>query len=313
MYREIQPKEELNILLDDGGLGDCIARLPAVKYVMENHPHMQIRLWVPDYFLDFAKRSLPDKVITRGFSEAAKKYNEHLPARAFRVHIHTNLSTHMTDHAFNIICNKSVEPKDKNYIKIDTSDVNVTKFKLPEKFVVITTGFTAEVREMRPDIVNTLVSYIKSKGYEIVFLGKEETSNGYLHTIKGTFKSDINFAEGTNLINKTNLVESHAVISKAKTVVGLDNGLLHVASCTDIPIVGGFTTVEPKYRMAYRNDVLGYNYYPVVPPESLNCRFCQSNWTFTYEHDFKTCYYKDYECTKQLSASRYIEQLEKIL
>lgn len=313
MYREIQPKEEINVLLDDGGLGDCIARLPAVKYVMETHPHVQVRFWVPDYFVDFAKRSLPKDVITRSYTDAKTKYNTHLPGRAFSVHIHTNLSTHMTDHAFSILCNKNVEPEVKNYLKPDTSDINLFKFHLPEKFVVITTGFTAEVREMRPDIINTIVSYIKSKGYEVVFLGKEETFNGVKHIIKGTFKAEIDFTQGLNLINKTNLLESHAVISKAKTIVGLDNGLLHVAGCTDIPIVGGYTTVEPKYRMPYRNNVLGWNYYPVVPPESLNCRFCQSNWTFTYEHDFKTCYYKDYECTKQLSANRYIEQLEKIL
>src|SRR5207245_757155 len=114
-------------------------------------------------------------------------------------------------------------------------------------------------------------------------------------------------------INKTNLLESREIINKAKTIVGLDNGLLHIAGTTNIPIIGGFTTVEPKYRMPYRNNVLGYNYYPVVPPESLVCRFCQSNWTFTYEQDFKVCYYKDYLCIKQLSADLYIKELEKIL
>ena len=65
--------------------------------------------------------------------------------------------------------------------------------------------------------------------------------------------------------------------------------------------------------MPYRHNELGWNCYPVVPPKSLSCRFCQSNWNLTFGHDFKYCFYDDYKCVKMLEADLYIEQLEHLL
>lgn len=319
MYREVHPElRHMNILFDNGGLGDCIARLPAVAYVVKHHKHIKFHLWVPDYFKDFAKNCLNGSdLYIRGYSEQ-KKYKEHFLARAFSIHKYDNMASHLTDNAFHVLVNKDVGPEDMNYLRPDLSKVNIKKFKLPEKYVIMTSGFTAPAREMYPEVINELVSYIISKGYEVVWLGKKVTETGLSprdknEKIVGEFSKEIDYTKGINLIDKTSLLESCKIISQAKTIVGLDNGLLHLAGCTDIPIVGAFSSVEPKYRMPYRYDTLGWNYYPVVPPEDLKCRFCQSNWTFTYDHSFTHCYYKDYACLKQLKPELYIKELEKIL
>lgn len=313
MYREIQPYIlQMNIMCDDGGLGDSIARLPAIKYVADQHKHIQQHLWIHSYFKDFAKNCLRDtNVIVRGLNEE-KKFKPRL-TRLFSKHLYNNMASHMTEHAFHVLVNKDVEPEYMNYIKPDLSKVNLIKFNLPKNYIVITTGFTAPSREMYAAYVNEICQYIKNRGYEIVFLGQKITKTGFSHVIEGNFSNEIDFSVGLNLIDKTDLFEATKIISMAKTIVGLDNGLLHLAGCTDIPIVGSFSSVEPKYRMPYRNNILGYNYYPVVPSEDLKCRFCQSNWTFTHNHDFKSCYYKDYACLSKLTPGLYIEQLEKVL
>lgn len=292
--------------------GDNIARLPAVKYIADHHKHVQQHLWTHTYFKDYAKNCLRDtNVIVRGWDEE-KKFKERL-TRMTGKHLFTNMASHMTKHAFYTLVNTEPDIEHLNYLKPDLSKVNLIKFNLPKNYVVVCTGFTAPVREFLPQHVNAVTSYIKSKGYDVVFLGQKTTETGVKHIIKGTFSDEINFNVGLNLVDKTDLFEATKIIAESKCIVGLDCGLLHVAGCTDAPIVGGFTTVKPAHRMPVRNNTLGWNYFPVVPPESLACRFCQSNMTFTHGKDFKLCYYDDYLCVKQLTSELYVEQLEKVL
>jgi ADP-heptose:LPS heptosyltransferase len=314
VYRE--PRKDLthyNILFDDGGIGDSIARLPAVEYITRFHTHIKTHLWVPDYFVEFSERCLSAGPIIKSFSEGKKKFNSKFLARAFTIHKINNLAMHMTDHAFLCLLNQQVPTKYRSYPKIKMDDVDISAFKLPEKYVVICTGFTTTVRQFLPQYINAVAKYIFSKGYIPVFLGKRESNNGANYVIRGNFADSIDFSTGIDLIDKTSLVESAKIVAGAKTIVGLDNGLLHIAGCTDVPIVGGFTTVNPNHRMPYRNGILGWNYYPVVPPETLACRLCQSNMSFDIEQDFTECFYNDRKCVSELSSDLYCYQLEKIL
>jgi ADP-heptose:LPS heptosyltransferase len=316
MYRKEQFPTWINILFDNGGIGDAIARLPAVKFIHDNHPHVRIYLWVPDFFYDFTKASLKDcnRILISRWSEGATKFKSGFPGKQFRSITVTNLGMHMTEHAFIILCNtQPTDTNSYNYLQPDLSKIDIDKFSLPEKYVVVSTGYTAKVRQFLPEYINKIVTYIKLKGYEVVFLGKKEIETGLQYKIQGDFNSSINYSAGIDLIDKTSLFEATKVCSKSKAVVGLDNGILHLAGCTNVPIIGGFTSVNPIHRMPYRNGKLGWEYYPVVPPESLDCRFCQSNWQFTFNHEFVNCFYQDTKCVKELDAELYIKELEKVL
>jgi ADP-heptose:LPS heptosyltransferase len=303
----------MNIIADSGGLGDAIARLPAIKYVADHHKHIQQHLWIHTYMKDFAKNCLRNtNVIVRGMDDMERKFVPRL-TRMFSKHLFNNMASPITDHAFQVLVNKTVELSDMNYLQPDLSKVSLIKFNLPKNYVVICPYWTAPAREFLGSTINEIAKYIKILGYEVVFLGKKETETGTHHVIVGNVNEEIDFSIGLNLSDKTNLFETTRILSEAKMVIGLDSGLLHLAGCTDTIIIGGFTSVEPKYRMPIRHDIRGWKYYPVVPPESLKCRFCQSNMTFTYEKDFKFCYYEDYLCVKQLNSILYIEQIEKSL
>lgn len=318
MYRtpSEQDKVHINFLMDSGGLGDLIGSIPAINYVYKHHPHVIAHLWVPDFAFELTKRSLPNdinRLVIRPHS-MSHKYNDKFYGRCVGKHIHTNLGTHQTKHAFSTLVNTEVELDEMNYLSVDTKDVDVSKFNLPAKYIVMSTGFTSPVREFLPKHVNKVSEYIVSKGYSPIFLGRTESSNGAGHIIKGQFKEDINYSLGINIIDKTSLLETHKIISGAKTIVGLDNGLLHLAGTTEIPIVGGFTTVAKEHRMPIRHGEIGWNFYPVeVSKEKLACIGCQSNFQFTYNHNFTSCFYDDYACLELLNSDLYIEQLEKII
>jgi len=307
------PKEHINIVFDNGGLGDHIAAMPVIAHFLKDIPYVIPHVWVPDFFVDFAKNLLPAANI-KSFSKE-RKYNNNLQGRALSKGApYTNLRTHITEQAFHVLSNDHPTPEMANYLKLNTDKINIERFKLPEKYVVVCSGFTAPIREMLPEYINQISDYIISKGYTPVFLGKRQSQLGYnTLVIQGLFKEDINYSKGINLIDKTNLLETGKIIAQAKTIVGLDNGLLHVAGCTDIPIVGGFTSVDPFHRMPYRNNIKGFNYYPVVPPDSEPEKFFQSRYDFLFDHNYKDSYLKSDSLIKSLKPELYIEQLEKIL
>jgi len=308
----------LTLSFEDGGLGDQIARISPVLYTYLFHEHIFQHVWVPTYFIPLAERMLPKspRLIIRDYTQLKKKYNKNLQARAFSVHKYTNLAAHMTEHAFSVLCYTQVEDKYKNYLKLPVDDIDISKFDLPEKYVVIPPCFTSKTRIFLGKHINEIITYVKSKGYQVVFLGNKATSTGGPHTIVANYDPEIKLNEGINLIGETNLLEAAKIMKGSKCVIGLDNGLLHLAATVDddLPIVYGFTSVNPEHRLPYRKDIKGHACYPVVvKKECLNCIGCQSNMNWTYNFSFTQCYYDDYKCLLLLDSKKYIEQIEKIL
>ncbi len=291
--------------------------MSAIKYLSDTQPHLILHVWVPDYFKDLAKHLCPNLDI-KNFTQAQTQYNPKYAGRATDESMHTLMASHLVDQAFHVVVDQQVDVKYKNYIPLKLNTIPIKKYNLPEKYVVVTTGFTADVREMLPEVVNKLTDYAIDKGYKVVFLGKKQTATGSNHVIKGTFKQEIDYKKGINLIDRTTLLEAGKILAGAKCVVGLDNGLMHLAACSDVAIVGGFTTVKPEHRAPIRHNKYGWNFYPVTP-KKLSCFGCQSNWSHVYNHDFRNCFYKqngydtEIKCVKQLTADLYIKELEKIL
>lgn len=323
MFRQDHtPKKEIvNIVFNNNGCGDHIAYMSAIKYIRDYNPWVHINLIVPNFFYDLACNLVPNIEIHK-FSEGTKaaKFG-HTIIKTGDSKFDT-LKSHLVDNAFAIICNKQVSDVHKNYCTLNTDTIDISKFNLvPNKYIVITTGFTAEVRELLPHTVNELAQYVIKKGYTPVFLGKKNASLGLegRNNLIGKFKNEIDYSVGVDLIDKTTLPEAGKIIANSRVIIGVDNGLIHLAATTDVSIVAGFTSVSPHTRLPYRNNTLGYNCYTVVPEESLACRYCQTNWDFIYNHEFTKCWYKEnkldseIKCVKQLNSLKFIEQLEKIL
>ena len=65
------------------------------------------------------------------------------------------------------------------------------------------------------------------------------------------------------------------VIAQCCAFVGSDTAMLHVAGSTHVPIVGVFTSVDPAYRLPWRDGVLG-KLCRAVQPKGLDCLGCQA-------------------------------------
>lgn len=173
------------------------------------------------------------------------------------------------------------------------------------KYIVIGTGYANISRKMPYKVFMEVKDFCKKSGFELVLLGGQRTNS----------KSPISF-EGypddgcINLIDKTDIPESVAIMGAAAAVVAVDSGLIYLAALTDVPIVGGYTFVEPYYRLPYRHGVKGWNFHVVEPRGK--CKYCSSRLAmFGVEFDTKCPLGKGYECATTLDSKDFLKALKK--
>jgi ADP-heptose:LPS heptosyltransferase len=306
------PKTKVNLAINFGGMGDDICRLPALKYMLDTHTHCQFTIACPDYLVPVMEHFFA------GRFEQVIPFSKLTPELAKRAWIQTKtefftpMHTHLVDHAFSYLADRmDLGIEHKNYLQFRTGEIDVSKFSLPHRYVVLTTGYTAEVRRLPSKTFNGIADYLIQRGVTPVFLGAKTTyRGGVAEKIEGKFDEDVDYSKGVDLRDQTSLLEAGAIIAKSKGVVGLDNGLLHVAGCTSAPIVAAYTNTLPEHRLPIRNNQLGWNCYPVTP---LGCHACQSTTYCLPEMDYRNCVWPELGCNDKLTADLFIKELEKIL
>lgn len=315
MFRKGQypsQKEPMNVMMHNAGLGDNLAALMAVNYICHNFPWVIPHIWIPDYMVNFAKHLLPKGQIIRGYSQMKHKGNPNLPGTVNKWSPHTPMRTHPLDHAFHTMVDLTPSPEWKNYLQIDPSQINIKRFKLPEKYVVMSPGATTKVKELPVKCFNDIVDYATSKGYTPVFLGKKEVVAGEnLAAIGATF-AEYDLSKGINLIEQTTLLESAAIIAGSRAIIGMEGGLTHLAGFTDTNIIAAYTFVDPRVIAPYRNNSRDYKFQAVTPPKDLGCRFCQTNVNFVFDVDYRDCFYRDFKC-KEFTIEDFKPAMDKVL
>ena len=304
----------MNFGLTKGGLGDNVARLPALIKLFKKYPQVYPIIYVPDYFLPIAQ------LACKGYSCKVRAYSEFkpdtpegkLPAKDTDGGTCTTLHTHLTDHAFRTLLDEDPEcPEDRNYPQIDISQIDISSFNLPSKYIVLTVGHTSKTREWLASEVNKVASYAVSQGLTPVFLGSENAAQGNKYDIKSAFDPGISYDLGINLVNKTTLLEATKIMEGAVAVLGVDNGLLHLAACTQVPIIAGYSMVSYTLRVPTRNGVFSDKVY-IVEPEA-NCRYCQNRTNFFLNHDYRTCMTGTLDCVKQMTSEKFTVYLDYLL
>ncbi len=308
------PNQKINCYMDTGGCGDAIARLPAIKYILNHNEHLSMDLWVPEYFVDLCRHLLInhlDRCAVMSVNRMPLLLDQNIPSITFKNEYCTPLRMHLVDNAFQILNGThDVAPEHKNYPRLRLEDIDTTHFNLePNTYVALTPAFTSKTRELPAQTYNEIAGYLVTRGYTPVWLGAREEKIPIGHRPQSVYTEHIDYTIGRDLRDQTTLLEAAKIMALAKAVVGLDNGLLHLAACSDVPLVAAYSMVAPEIRLPYRRGTLGWNCQVVEPEESLACRYCQSQFNFLFSHDYRTCYTGTLDCTKQLTSKKFIEKL----
>lgn len=294
-----------NFFLARGGLGDYICAMSAFKWIAEKNPQVIGRIFVKPPFLDVAKYVMRDyksfTVHNALDCEKVMKPGEPIYNPLNYTSYITAPGAHLMDLAFMQYCNLSKPPKGYNQM-VDLKGCADFKWPVekPKKYAVFTPGATAQSRAMPAKYFNELVRYTISKGVTPVFIGKRDfahqgrNNKGYYADIDSSY----DLSKGVDLTEKTTLLEAVRVIEGARFILGIDNGLLHFAGCTDTPIIFGHTVTTVEHRRIRRP--LGLIIDIALDQKSLNCIGCQSNIRFVLHHRFSKCIYGDYLCLDML-------------
>jgi ADP-heptose:LPS heptosyltransferase len=171
--------------------------------------------------------------------------------------------------------------------------------KAQGKYVVISPGTSARrrIKTWEEEKFGSLILELKEKhGLNPVLVGgedSEEVSKRIIEIVKDKDEAG-KVSPIQNLVGKTSLKELCYLLKEASLFVGVDSGILHLASSFDIPVVGIFGPTDPFY-------VGPQNRRSRVIREEIGCSPC----------NLKGC--EERPCMRNLDAQRVLGACEELL
>jgi hypothetical protein len=293
--------------LNSISMGDVLAAAPVIKYAIETfHKTADYKVLVRPHYYDFFKFIPEDKIQdqSKPFSYALpwqiRYLNTPRSANARTTSMHMHLSTFASIQ----LLNRVVDSSYLNYLPLPSVDVSRFNVDFSRAILIVVT-YRDEVRKVPLDLVSGLTEWALDCGFIPVYIGREDSSEAWKDS---PFKLAFDSLPkgGVNLLNQTSILELASIMARSYAVVGLDSGPIHLAGTTKVPIVCGFTNVAPEHRYPIRESG---KFLSIVP--EVECAHCQSRWCLNY-HDFGYCYFKHYDCIKQMTAAKFISALEQL-
>lgn len=301
-------------MIHNGGMGDFICWTSALIWVSKNYNFINGHIIAPGWFVPFLNNIFKDK--KNWFVHAdtiPEKFQDGYAIKRAPIHPINATMMHLVELGFLYYAGVSPVPEGaEKYPILDLENIHVGKDIIEElagrDFIVMTPGATAQTRAMPAKHFNGIKEHIIKRGLTPVFLGTRTMEKGKR---KISFDEGYDFSGGIDLVNRTTILQAAKIMSWAKCVVGIDNGLLHLAATTEVPIVFGYTIAGPAHRRPLRDSNKLVEVY--CGRDELKCTFCQEKLRFFYDHDFENCVYKDNKCTELLTAESFNNAIDIIL
>ena len=269
---------EIALWIDTPALGDTIAAIPTLRKLSEAYNNEPITVFTTKPFLfeghplvKQAFKSDADKsdyIIHRTFSPlVGKQYDQHGTKIEFRYSNMDFRQFHAVSLGFTL---KESEMEMDLYIERPR--------ELPVKdYVIIHPTHTWPTRTWEQEKWQELIDGLNERGIPVVAVGRDSKEVGFFNIQKPVMP--INIKLGVNLLNDddNDPAELRWMMNhRARAVVTMDSGMLHIAGTTDVNIVQLGSSIDNKLRAPYRgpDTTQDYKYYYV----NGGCHvFCSSN------------------------------------
>ena len=332
-----ESKQRIYILAETGALGDTIATFPTIKQLVDRGNIEKI--FVADKYLFLYRNLFPSNLIiphskalgTIPKDQVPKGTPEHylnkdgtgvclsypviegIPIIQTMIEGKLNpIHCSLVD-AFSVrICDTILKDSQKDYPKIPRKKLP-TNICPADKYAVVGLGATAAHKRMTPESFRAIKGYLASVGLQTVLLGarSHQTMVGATGDLLRPDFEGYDFTGCVDMIDKSPLDSSLAILSDAKCFIGIDGGMLHLAGLTDIPIVAGHTFIDPYYLTIYRNGQKGWRYYAVEPDS--HCRYCTSETFILTGLKFHRCNIGTNDCALSLTPDKWLHKIELAL
>ncbi|MBW2553544.1 MAG: glycosyltransferase family 9 protein [Deltaproteobacteria bacterium] len=192
----------------------------------------------------------------------------------------------------------NVNVNKNDYVGLLSLDKNECDLTLPNKFVIISPGASRRrfAKTWGEAKFAELMLSLKNKYDLIPVLVGGKDNLEYNNTIIRQLREN-DQGKGMDVINTTGtgLRELCSMIKDASLFVGIDSGIMHLASSLDIPVVGIFGPTDPFYVGPQNDRSI------VVREEEMKCVPCY----------LKACNHRD--CMKKLTVDKVLHACEQIL
>lgn len=186
-----------------------------------------------------------------------------------------------------------------DYVGLLNVNRSESDLSLPKKFVIISPGTSKRrhAKTWQKEKFVELMRLLKEKyGLSAVLVGgmdNQEYNGEIIRILKNKDRQNNN--DTIDLTGKIGLGSLCSVIKEASLFVGIDSGVMHMASCLDIPVVGLFGPTDPFYVGPQNKKSI------VVREESMECVPCY----------LKDCKHRD--CMKKLGVSKVFDACKELL
>ena len=145
----------------------------------------------------------------------------------------------------------NINIRKNNYVGLINVNKNRNIFNLPKKYAIISPGASKrrQAKAWEQDkFAELIISLKKNFGLAAVFVGSKDNQAYNQTIIKLVMESSRNNdALAIDLTGNTDLPSLCSIIKDASLFVGIDSGIMHLASSIDIPVVGLFGPTDPFY------------------------------------------------------------------
>lgn len=263
------------ISVNTSALGDTLASIPTIRKVSKAYETpLTVFTSFPDLFKNHpcVKEALPLNSSKKGY-KVLNTFN-HLAGREHNIygniiqwkHSHIDIRQfHATSLGFSLL---PEEMEIDLYVEEDW-DVEFTNY------VVIHPTSTWDSRTWDKEKWQNLIYDLNDANIPVVAIGKKTVEYGSSNTYhKEAMEIDIPY--GVNLMDHpdSTIPKVRGLLNKARCIVTMDSGILHLAGTTDVHIIQLGSSINPKLRAPYRKGTQNYKYNYVGGGCNL---FCASN------------------------------------
>jgi len=288
---------EINVFMNGGGIGDLLCYIPALRAAATDFPankfHVQIPVSLMNVYKHFFGGSSNIYLTILG-TPTERRDSKYFDAKGNLAQLHTTLGTNLIDYGFYTILDRAPKKWERGHAQF--------KFAPEDRdgSVLLTPGYTAKSRMLPGTAWNAIADGLRARGCAPKWVGAETAL--YPEGIDWNLAEDL---RGTT----PDLLDTARLIHKSGAVIGLDNGLIHVAAMTPTPIVVGYSSQLPELRQPMHAGELRPRTEIV---KTDGCNGCEARIRFNETVDFRECYFGDYQCISNLNPQLFLDAFDRL-
>ncbi len=286
--------KKVYIMLDSKSLGDTIAWVP---YAEEFRKKWNCKVVVSTFLNFLFEDCYPEIEFVKPGTNVDNLY------ASYRIGWYYDGDTYNRNFNKNDFRHMSLQQTASDILGLDYEEIKPKVKELPEyktdkPYICIAIHSTAQAKYWNnPTGWQELVNYVKSQGYDVYLLSKED--DGYMGNKQPS---------GVIKINNKSLEEIGSILKGSKLFVGLGSGLSWYAWALNVPtiLISGFS--EPYQEM--KSDIIRVINTDVCHGCFAKHLFDRGDWNWCPEHKGTE---RQFECTKTITFETIKPHVEKLL